>query len=354
MDQLSIFSGPFVLSPASNPDEDVVVLVRNPFWPFSFTYDELNAPDVVNVSFYANTLEAFDVWEKRELDVAPLPGVEQEQMLTFNEQKVILVPEQTVFYLGFNMDSGVFRDAAVRQAFSAAIDRPSLLEEAYLNRGYTMRHLTPPGVIGSLRLDEVGLEYDPDYARQLLVQAGYRNCKFLPDIRYLVSGSDTSLFQAELIRDMWVEELGCEPTQIIIEQVPFGTLLANTRAEAGALRPDVYDLGWSSYYPDAHNWLSDVLHCVDSDNRPRRECDETDQMMRRARTAVPDMRLELFRRVEEAYFGRGGSQPIAPLFVRGQYIVRQTWISLKPATFGGEQFDTYFIDAETKAIEQQK
>ena len=352
--ELGVFSGPFLLSPASNLDEDRVVLVRNPFWPFSFTYDELNAPDIVNLYFYETTLEAFDTWQKRELDIAPLPGVEQDRMRMQNPTKVLLVPEQTVFYLGFDLESNVFGDTAVRQAFSAAIDRERLIEEVYLSRGYPMRHFTPPGIVGAPRLDEIGLGYDPDYARQLLVQAGYRNCGFLPEIRYLVSTSDTSLFQAELIRSMWVDELGCEESQIIIEQVPFGTLLANTRQEAGDLRPDIYDLGWASYYPDAHNWLSDVLHCVDSDNRPQRDCDETDQMMRRARTAVPEMRADIYRRVEDSYFGRNGSQPIAPLFVRARYILRQTWISLRPASFGGEQFDTYFIDAQTKAIERQQ
>lgn len=354
IEEIGVFSGPFVLSPASNLEEDRLTLARNPFWPFSFTYDELNAPDVVNLLFFESSVEAFEAWQERELDVTALPAAEQELMLEQNPTKTILVLEQTVFYLGFNMAGGAFRDTAVRQAFSAAIDRERLIEEVYLNRGYPMRHFTPPGTVGAPRVDEVGIGYDPDYARQLLVEAGYRNCKFLPDMRYLVSTSDTSLFQAELIRDMWVEELDCELRQISIEQVPFGTLLANTRQEAGDLRPDIYDLGWASYYPDAHNWLSDVLHCVDSDNRPHRDCDETDQMMRRARTAEPAMRTEIYRRVEDEYFGRGGSQPIAPLFVRARYLVRQTWISLKPASFGGEQYDTYFIDAETKRIEQQQ
>lgn len=352
--ELGVFSGPFALSPASNLEEDRLVLARNPFWPYPFTYDDLNAPDMVNLFFYESGLEAFDAWQERELDVTALPPSEQEMMLDENETKVVLVPEQTVFYLGFNTNGGVFRDPAVRQAFSAAIDRTALIEEVYVNRGYPMRHFTPPGAVGAPGLEEVGLGYDPDYARQLLVEAGYRNCKFLPDMRYLISTSDTSLFQAEMIRDMWIEELDCEKRQIAIEQVSFGTLLANTRQEAGDLRPDIYDLGWASYYPDAHNWLSDVLHCVDSDNRPYRDCDETDQMMRRARTAEPAMRSDIYRRVEDEYFGRGGSQPIAPLFVRARYIVRQTWISLKPASFGGEQFDTYFIDAETKAIERQQ
>ncbi|MCA9981353.1 MAG: hypothetical protein KDD89_10980, partial [Anaerolineales bacterium] len=106
IEEIGVFSGPFVLSPASNLEEDRLVLARNPFWPFSFTYDELNAPDVVNLLFFESSVEAFEAWQERELDVTGLPATEQELMLEQNETKTILVLEQTVFYLGFNMAGG--------------------------------------------------------------------------------------------------------------------------------------------------------------------------------------------------------------------------------------------------------
>lgn len=350
---LKMSSGPFVLSPKSDFKEQII-LVRNPFWPFPFKYDELNSPDVVTLNFFKTADDAFRAWQKREMDVSPLPLANVEELMERTREKVVLLSEQTVFYVAYNHDSLVFRNASLRRAFSAAINREELIEEVYGGLGLPMQHFTPPGMWGAPPINEVGMGYDPDYARQQLNEAGFASCKFLPPIRYMVSTLDASLHQAEEIRDMWVEELGCDAEQIVIEQVQFGTLLANTRREAGESRPDIWDLGWASYYPDSHNWLFDVLHCNGSDNRLNRPCDEADNILARAAVANPDLRPQLYRQVEDIFFGRDGLQPLIPIFVRANYLVRQTWLDYVPAIFGGEQFDTYFIDAEIKKIEQQQ
>lgn len=352
-EELGVASGPFVLSPVSAADERLV-LQRNPFWPLNFTYDFEHAPDVVTINLYDNFQEPFDSWQKRELDVVPLPASEMEMMEDRGQAKILAVPDQSVFYLGYNYDSPIFSDPRLRRAFAAAINREEIIEEVYDGQAIGMRHFTPPDVWGAPGVNEAGLNYDPDFARQQLAESGVRTCAFLPEIRFLISTSDTSLFQAELIRDMWVEELGCLEENIIIEQVQFGTLLANTRSEAGDLRPDIWELGWSSYFPDAHNWLHTVLHCQESDNRQNRPCNEVDQMLKRAETAEPELRTEIYRRVEEEFFSRSGEMPIVPLLVRSRPLVRQTWVGFDPATFGGEQYDTYFIDPEIKAIEQRQ
>ena len=152
---------------------------------------------------------------------------------------------------------------------------------------------------------------------------------------------------------MWANTLSCQPEQIVIEQVQFGTLLANTRREAGDVRPDIWNLGWASYFPDAHNWLSDVLHCSDSENRQDRPCSEADSILRDAATN-PDQaaRWDLYRQAERLFFGEGGSAPISPLLVQGNYTLVQTWLTYAPANFGGEQFDTYQLDAVTKRLEK--
>lgn len=345
-------SGPYLYSPASVQGKRLV-LERNPFWPIPFNN---GAPDVVHIWEFNEPVEGFDMWLERDLDLTVLPTSRQEEMFERSGQKILLVPEQAVFYLAYNFDSPIFNNPALRRAFGAAINREELIETVYNEQGIPMRHFTPPGVWGAPPVGEIGAGYDPDYARLQLAAAGYITCSSLPEIRYLTNSSDTALFQAETIRDMWVEELGCEQEQIIIEQVQFGTLLANTRQEANpALRPDVWDLGWASYYPDAHNWLHDVLHCNNSDNRSNRPCGEVDQQIERAQSATPEQRVQIYRQIEDAFFGRDdGLEPLTPLFTRGSYILRQTWVQFEPAIFGGEQFDTYFIDWELKKIEQQQ
>lgn len=343
-------SGPFVISPQSELDTSVV-LVRNPFWPLPTA---AGSPDVVNLWQYEDNGRAFAIWQDRFLDISPIPLAEQEDLRIFNPQKMVLISDQSVFYLAYNFESPIFSNPSLRRAFGAAIDRQALLEKVYEWQGLPMRHFSPPGVWGAPALNEVGVSYDPDYARQELAAAGVNSCRFLPTIRYMTSTSDTALFQAETIRDMWVRELDCDKEQIVIEQVQFGALLANTQPDAGFRRPDVWDLGWASYYPDAHNWLYDVLFCNSSNNRMKRPCYEVDQMLARSTTAAPEQRLQIYRRAEDDFFGREGLVPLTPLFVRGRYVVRQTWINFTPSSFGGSQFDTYFVDWETKKIEQQQ
>lgn len=344
-----VTSGPFVPGRETLADTRTV-LERNPFWPIPFTGNV----DVVNV-YWLDREDAYEMWLAKNLDVSPLPPDRQAE-LERNPNlaaRLQLVTRQRVFYLSFNFASDVFGEAAVRRAFSAAIDRETLIEEVYAGRALPMRHFTPPGVVGAPPIDAVGSGYNPDLARIEMANSSFRDCRFMPEVRYLVGTSDLDLFQAETLRDMWVKTLSCQPEQIVIEQVQFGTLLANTRREAGDVRPDIWNLGWASYFPDAHNWLSDVLHCSDSENRQDRPCSEADSILRDAATNQDlATRWDLYRQAERLFFGEGGSAPISPLLVQGSYVLVQTWLTYTPANFGGEQFDTYQLDAVTKRLEK--
>jgi len=295
------------------------------------------------------------LWEDRDLDLSPVPVAEQTNILSRHQAKADLITNQDVFYLAYNFESPAFSVPEVRQAFGAAIDRERLVREVHGGRGQPMRHLGPPGVVGAPPIDQVGTGYSPDLARQLMDSSVFGDCRLMPPITYLVSSSDIALQQAELLRAMWMEELGCSEEQITIEQVQFGQLLANTRSDAPSGRPDLWDLGWASYYPDEDNWLGDVLHCEDSENRQRRPCSEADDLIRQAGVETDvDQRWELYRRAERAFFGENGVEPVSPLFVRGQYVLRQGWISYIPAHFGGEQYDTYVLDPAVKELERNR
>lgn len=345
-----VTSGPFLLA-SGNLSETRTVLKKNPDWPLP----KGGNADLVNIYFFEDETSITKLWESKNLDIGPLPTDMVEEFLLNSPTKARLVTGQTVFYLGYNFDSGIFRESRVRRAFSAAIDREALAEALYGGRAHKMRHLAPPGVIGALEIDKVGIDYDPDLARLLLVESGYASCQLMPSFRFMVSSLDLSLLQAELIRDMWVKELDCVEDQIIIEQVQFGTLLANTRADAGENRPDIWELGWSSFFPDQHNWVTELLHCTESENRVRRACNNIDELMRQAgQSTIPDERIALYRRIENLLFSDEGETPMAPLYVRGRYLMEHNWVNYTPAHFGGEQYDTYVLDATLKELERSR
>jgi oligopeptide transport system substrate-binding protein len=343
-------SGPYLLT-SGNLSEKRTILQRNTEWPLP----RGGNAEVVNVFFFDDDAGLYELWQDKQLDIAPLPPDNREDFLLEFTPRARMITDQTVFYISFNFESGVFREPSLRRAFSAAIDRQALAEELYGGRAEAMSHLGPPGVVGAPPIDSVGIGYNPDYARQQMAESGFSSCRLIPPISFAVSTLDLSLLQAELIRDMWVKELDCTEEQIILEQMQFGTLLANTRAEAGAARPDVWELGWSSYYPDQHNWVNELLHCEDSENRMLRPCTNLDDLMREAAQSTNlDERISLYRQVENGLFGEGGELPIAPLYVRGDYVMQQNWLAFTPAHFGGEQYDTYIIDEELKRLERSR
>lgn len=349
-DAVLLTSGPFV--PVSELESGVqTVLHKNSQWPLI----RPGNVDVVNILYFDEPMPAYQLWQARSLDVSPMPEEERQTILNESPQKVLFETEQTTFYLGFNFDSAAFQEPAVRRAFSAAIDREQLAEDLFGGLAIGMRHLSPPGVVGGLPINQIGLGYSPDDARRWLAESSFGSCRLVPPITFLITTSDLSLRQAELIRDMWVAELGCAPEQIVIEQVQFGTLLSRTRQDARSARPDVWELAWASYYPDMQNWVGDLLHCSDGGNRQNRPCSDVDTLIRRA-AGTPDYaeRVLAYREIEDMFFGGEGITPLAPLYVQGEEVLVQSWLEYAPALFGGEQYDTYIIDVMTKDLERSR
>ncbi len=344
-----ITSGPFF--PARNQlTDDGAVLWKNNLWPL----ETVGNAERVNIRFGQNDSELYADWVARELDWSPLPAANREDFLSRTPAKARLINDPTVFYLGLNWDSPTVGERGVRQALSAAIDRDVLVEDLFDNRAAAMRHFTPPDIFGAPPIDEVGVGYSPDYAIQRMASTSYFDCSVLPELNILVSTADNSLLLLETLRDMWEEELGCDPDVVNIDQAELGELLARTRPNAEN-RPDIWELAHVPLIPDAHNYFMGTLHCEGSENRAKRPCSEADRLIQQAAiTPDPEERVRLYREVERLFFAEDGSFPIIPLYVRGDYTVVQSWLSYTPAATGGEQFDTYVIDEELKRLEQSR
>ena len=344
-----VTSGPYLVAPLTTTSQSMR-LHRNPLWP-------LTPPgnvDVINVSFLEEEQDAYEMWQDRGLDIAPLPTAERDALAERSPEKMRVIPDEVLFYLGFNFDSQVFREPEVRRAFSAAIDRQRIIDELYAGSGLVMRHATVPGVVATIPVGEVGVGYSPDYAAEQMAASTFRSCRLLPIITLRVSSADLSLRQAEMMRDMWVEELGCVKESINIEQVQFGALLAGTRPDATG-RPDMWELAWAPTFPDAHNLLGDLLQCQDSENRQNRQCSEADTLLQRATTAVdPAERAALYRQAESLFFSETGIFPIAPLYIRARAWVVHDWVGFTPIAFGGQQWDRITLDATLKELERSR
>lgn len=345
-----VTNGPFVMDEWERGVRRV--LLRNPLIPADLVGPG-NVERVVDLVIEdAGTIVA--LYQDNQLDRAGVPGAELQNLLNDPElsQTVVQLVEPVVYYFAFAHDKPPFDNVHARRAFSAAFNRELFVQEVYQGRGYPMMHWVPPGMFGALPPNEVGINaegigYDPEYARAEMEAAGYPNCEGFPPIDIVVYSSAAAW--AEFLAAEVENVLGCDPNLFTIEPQEFSVLLQTVdRSTPTEERPNMWTLGWGPDYPDANNWFYDVgIHC-EAQNDFMRPCSEVDDLILEAQTeGDPERRVELYRQIEEAFFGYDGEFPIMPLYGRAQYIQIKPWVDAPIATdgiVGGYHYDWWSVD----------
>lgn len=294
----------------------------------------------------------FALYQDDQLDISGVPAAEIQNILSdpeYNDQLKSIF-DFVVYYFGFAYDKPPFDNVHARRAFSAIIDREAFIQQIVQGRGVPMIHFTPPGMAHSAPINEIGVGYDPEYAREQLAEAGYPGCEGFPNIdmiAYSGAGTWAEFWAAAAERD-----LGCDPGLINVEQLEFSVLLEVTEPTTPTQdRPNTWTLGWGPDYPDANNWVHDVLGC-DVANRFNRPCNEVDDLMAQAaRESDPDVRSELYAEIESAFFGPEGEFPIAPIYLRSVYALVKPWYTGPFETdgnIGGAHYGAYNVDMAAK------
>ena len=319
-------------------------LWRNPLMPAdmagSGNIDRVITDVVPDVS------TAYALWLAGEVETSGIPDAELQAHLDNYADETIQIADLAVFYISFAYDKEPFTDPLVREAFSAAFDRATFVQEVRQGQGIPMSHFAPPGITHAPPIDEVGLGYNPERAAAALAEAGYPGCEGFPQVTLLGYSGESTLRWIEFAQANWSENLGCDPDLIQIEQQSFADLLASTDGSLPAEeRPHMWTLGWGPDYADENNWVGDVLWCGNSENRQKRECNATDDKIVAAREETdPVVRGQLYTEIETEFFGEGGEFPFAPLFLRIAFTAVHSWYDFTPALFGGSQIYNYSID----------
>ena len=326
-------------------------VLRNPLMPADMQGDGNIERFIVNV--VPDTTTGYALWLNGEVETSAIPDAELEAHLAEFGDETIQIPDLAVFYIAFRMTKEPFDNVHVRRAFSAAFDRVTFNETVRQGQGLPMKHFAPPGIFGAPAIDEVGVGYDPEYAAAQLAEGGYPNCEGFPQVSLLGYSGQATLNWIEFAQANWSENLGCSPDLITIEQQSFAELLATTKLDDEEA-PNMWTLGWGPDYADENNWVGDVLHCDNTSERIRRECNEIDDMIQQARQSTdPAERVQLYSDIEDAFFGPEGETPFAPLYVRIAFVAEHSWIERTPALFGGDQWYTWTIDQEAQPMHEE-
>lgn len=321
---------------------------RNPIFPDSlFGSGNIDRFELNNVP---DNSTSYSLWLAGELETTSIPDAELQAHLDQFPDETDQIADLAVFYISFAHDKPPFDDPLVRAAFSAAFDRETFVQQVRQGQGLPMIHFAPPGIFGAPPINEVGVGYDPEFAAAQLAAAGYPDCEGFPQVTLLGYSGQSTLNWIEYAQANWLQNLGCAPDLIIIEQQSFADLLFSTSSDMPTEdRPHMWTLGWGPDYADENNWVGDVLWCGNPGNRQMRPCTEIDDLIEQARLETdPEIRLQLYREIEEGFFGEGGEFPFIPIFVRISFTASHVWFEYTPALFGGGQWYNWRIDTELR------
>jgi oligopeptide transport system substrate-binding protein len=169
--------------------------------------------------------------------------------------KLSVVPQLNTEYLGILVDTAnplvqqsPLRSRQVRQAINMGFDRRKMILYLRNSLGIPAESGFVPAGLPSFDSSRVrGYHYDPERARQLLVEAGFPGGKGIPPIRLLTIPiyGDFATFIARQLEDIGIH--------VNIEVIQKALLLEET-AQQKAL---FFRGSWIADYPDAENYLSD-------------------------------------------------------------------------------------------------
>ncbi|MBM3596645.1 MAG: twin-arginine translocation signal domain-containing protein [Alphaproteobacteria bacterium] len=144
-------------------------LERNPGWPGERAmFDEVDFVVVTD----ANAAET--AFATGELDVALLPmtAVPRLRKAMPPKSKLVVSPSLAYWWLGMQMEDGIFKDKRVRQAVQYAVDAQSVLDGAFFGVAERSTGIIAPGMIGHRPANKIA-KPDLDRARKLLAEAGH-------------------------------------------------------------------------------------------------------------------------------------------------------------------------------------
>ena len=102
-------------------------------------------------------------------------------------------------YMNMNAKSDYLSDPVVRHAIQMAVDRQAILDSVYGGKGHLENSIVPEGVLGH-NDNATEIVYDPDGAKKLLEDAGYKDGEITFEMGYDSSASANNQMVCQIIQ----------------------------------------------------------------------------------------------------------------------------------------------------------
>lgn len=256
----TVGTGPFMISHAEQ-GEDLLLLRNASYHRYDSLGNQLPFLDTVIFSFIpdkAKELEAFKSGNTHLIFGLPSSAISEmveQQIADFQSKspKYILQRNSelmTQFYQ-FNITRKPFDNLKVRQAFSYAIDRETIISDVLNTEAFGpgICGLTPPGISGYDITSIMGYHFNPDKAKKLLAEAGYPNGKNFP--RVIIETNSGGGKYVDVVEEVTKQLKNVLNVDVEFVVVPFSQKLED--AKYG--KADMFRSGWVADYPSAENFL---------------------------------------------------------------------------------------------------
>lgn len=314
-------SGPFALR--SFDRNSKLVLVRNPRYyrtkPSLAEIDYLFGPPSPIAMYEAGQLEVATV------GVGDIPWVSDPANPL--HAQLVMTPQLSLSYLGFNVRQKPFDDPKVRLAFAYATDKRALSNALFRGTRPIAKGILPPGLDG-YDPSFAGIPFDPDRAKQLIAESSYGSVAALPPIVLSTGGGSGQI--GEVFARMYHATLGVDIAVVQLQNTFFDDLAQH--------RVQMFYLGWSADYPDPQDFL-DILFSGGSEaNNTGYDNPEVNRLLAQA-AIEPDhqRRIALYREAEQRIVS---DAPVIPLFNDTEYdLVSPRVTGLRITPLGIVSFD---------------
>lgn len=256
--------------------EEKIRLVPNPYF-YESAPDK--RPQVAGIDMYmindANT--SVVMYENNELDfietTTSIPAFDVRRLRKNPDCKTTVL--HRINYFGFNVTRPPFNNPKVRQAFAYALDRsyyPRLMQSGQR----PMTSWITPGLTGYNA--GLGIDYDPQKAKQLLAEAGYPDGKGFPTVHLSFQTMYDIQKEAEIAQYLWKKNLNVD---VRLDNMEWKVLLSKLDDDP----PQLFRLGWFVDYPDADSFMN-VFLSDSGNNHTRWKNSRYDALVQQAVTTL--------------------------------------------------------------------
>ncbi|EHO52106.1 ABC transporter, substrate-binding protein, family 5 [Lentilactobacillus kisonensis F0435] len=164
-----VYNGPFKMNGWTGTNEKWTLTANKNYWDKKHVYLEK-----INDQVVKDPSTMYNMYQGNQLDVATLSGTQVKNEL--NNKDMHVLKDSRIFYLEFNQRTRpAFKNKALRQAFSYAMDRQSLTKnvladgsvpaQGFVTQGLASNPKTGEDFTKEAKQGNVGLEYNPTKAK---------------------------------------------------------------------------------------------------------------------------------------------------------------------------------------------